>query len=180
MQFEYISTPRLKLRKLTQEVFDYVYQNFKEDELKRFLGVASNEALEIERNKYTKGLSTHNKKFLYYHILKPQSDEVIGWLGFHTWYIDHARAEIGYGWFSDEYKQKGLMYEAIIPVLKYGFSVMNLNRVEAFVGKANVASLALLNKLNFVKEGVMREHYSNKNKLEDSLVFSLLKSDYIL
>ena len=70
------------------------------------------------------------------------------------------------------------MSEAMEAILAYGFNDMNLNRIEAFVGKNNVASLRTLKKFNFEEEGVLREHYINKSDPEDSLVFSLLKSEY--
>jgi len=46
---------------------------------------------------------------------------VIGWCGFHTWYTDHHRAEIGYGIYKDEFKKQGFMTEALEAVLEYGF-----------------------------------------------------------
>lgn len=59
----------------------------------------------------------------------------IGWCGYHTWYIDHRRAEIGYAIRSDEYKAQGIMTEVMNAVLRYGFEVMNLHRIEAFIGR---------------------------------------------
>lgn len=55
---------------------------------------------------------------------------------------------------------------------------MKLNRIEAFIGPKNQASIKLINKLNFVKEGHLREHYSENNRIEDSIVYSLLRKEY--
>ena len=92
--------------------------------------------------------------------------------------MDHERAEIGYGLFGDEYKRQGLMSEAILPIIEYGFIEMKLNRIEAFIGPENIASIKLINKLNFVKEGQLREHYCENNRVEDSIVYSLLRKEY--
>lgn len=41
MQFERLLTERLKLRKLTPEVFTYVFENFSNDEIKIFFDINS-------------------------------------------------------------------------------------------------------------------------------------------
>ena len=55
---------------------------------------------------------------------------------------------------------------------------MNLHRIEALAASYNIPSLKLLDKMNFKKEGVLREHYSVNDRMEDSVVFSLLKSEF--
>ena len=180
MKFEEIITDRLILRKFTQESFDSIYSDMSQDEQLDILGLNSIEKLLEEKEKYKKGLSTYNKKFLYFQLLKQESRKIIGWCGYHIWYLDHKRAEIGYGLFENDDKGKGLMSEAIIPIVDYGFIQMELNRIEAVIEPENKASIKLVNKLNFVREGQLREHYYNfkNNKMEDSIVFALLKSEY--
>ena len=180
MKFDEIITDRLILRKFTQESFDAIYSNMSQNEQLDILGLNSIEKLLEEKEKYKKGLSTYNKKFLYFQLLEQESRKIIGWCGYHIWYLDHKRAEIGYGLFENDYKGKGLMSEAIIPIVDYGFIQMELNRIEAVIEPENKTSIKLINRLNFVKEGLLREHYYNdkNNKMEDSIVFALLKSEY--
>ena len=78
----------------------------------------------------------------------------------------------------DEYKNQGFMTEALKPVLAYGFNQMQLQRVEAFVGLDNVASIALLKKFGFMQEGCLRKHYHSQGINTDSLVFGLLKETF--
>jgi ribosomal-protein-alanine N-acetyltransferase len=178
LPFETLSTERLLLRKLTPEIFDYIYAHYSDAELMAFLGTANEAALAIEKEKHRKGLSTHNKSFCYFQILDKDTQKIIGWGGYHTWYLDHNRAEIGYGLFDDAYKQKGIMSEALKALLDYGFEQMKLHRVEALIGKDNVASLSLVQKFGFTQEGLLREHYFTNNTMEDSVVFGLLKQEY--
>jgi len=70
------------------------------------------------------------------------------------------------------------MTEAFQKIIHYGFDVMKLNRIEAFVSPQNEASIKLLKKFNFVEEGLLRKHYFKNNIMEDSLVCSLLRSEY--
>ncbi|MFT6963329.1 MAG: ribosomal-protein-alanine N-acetyltransferase [Flammeovirgaceae bacterium] len=178
MKFEEIITNRTILRKFTQESFDYIYSEMSQEEQLDILGITSTEELLKEKEKYKEGLSTHNKKFLYHQLIDKKTNKIIGWCGFHTWYTDHNRAEIGYGLFDDNYKGKGIMSEAIVPILNYGFNNMNLERIEAFVSPNNTPLIKLLTKMKFKKEGLLKHHYFDKNKMDDSIVFALLKSEY--
>jgi len=178
MKFEKIYTERLILRKLTQECFDYIHSEMTEAEQLEILGLKSKEELLKEKEKYEKGLSTHNKKFLYHQLIDKKTSTIIGWCGFHTWYTDHNRAEIGYGLFDDTYKSNGIMSEAIVAIVKYGFNTMNLERIEAFVSPNNLPSIKLLKRMKFKEEGFLKHHYFDNNKMDDSIVFALLKSEY--
>lgn len=121
-------------------------------------------------------MTTFNKTFALFHIL--ENEKNIGWCGIHTWYTDHARAEIGHVMSNETSKGKGIMSLALKAVIDYGFNTINLHRIEAFVAPNNLPSLKLMEKYNFTKEGHLREHYFKNNKMEDSVVFSLLKSEY--
>ncbi|MFM2213409.1 MAG: hypothetical protein RL427_672 [Bacteroidota bacterium] len=175
--FETLSSRRLELRKLSPEVFEHLYAQHSTDQQMAFLGLDL-EALAVEKEKYDKGYATFNKSYLYFKIVAVASQKVIGWCGFHTWYTDHQRAEIGYGLYEEEYKQQGLMSEALKVTLDYGFTEMGLHRVEAMIGKDNEASLALVQKFGFQYEGNLREHYNVQGTMEDSLIFGLLKHEY--
>ena len=180
MQIETIQTKRLILKKVDEPVLKFIYENYSIEEQIKFLGLVSEEALQVARTKFYNGYSTYNKHFLYFYIIDKITKNVIGSCGYHTWYIDHFRAEIGYGLCNDDYKNKGFMSEALMVILDYGFSKMNLNRVEAFIDPNNIPSLKLVDKFGFVKEGLLREHYYHDGRMEDSVVFGLLKEEYIL
>ncbi|MGL2965965.1 GNAT family N-acetyltransferase [Flavobacterium sp. XGLA_31] len=178
MEFEILTTERLLLRKINPDTHQYIYTNYTDDALCSFLGLSSTETLRKEKEKFNGGLYTFNKSYLYFQILDKKDEKVIGWCGYHTWYLDHNRAEIGYGLFDETYKNKGLMHETLKAVLDYGFNQMNLHRVEAFIGKDNIPSLKSVAKFGFTQEGILREHYFTNNQMEDSVVFSLLKQEY--
>jgi ribosomal-protein-alanine N-acetyltransferase len=73
---------------------------------------------------------------------------------------------------------KGFMIEAIYPIIDFGFKEMNLTG-SGIVGPENTASLRIMKSLGFTEEGRLREHYNKNDRLEDSLIFSLLKSEYL-
>lgn len=166
------------LRELTPQVYKEVFTTLTEEELKVYFGCQSDEELEEERKKYWQGLSMYRKSLFIFQMIEKQSNSVIGWCGYHTWYLPHHRAEIGYLLNSEIHWGKGLMGEALPYVLDYGFSELDLHRVEAFVGRENKASLRLLERSGFVYEGCLKEHYFTKGIFDDSLIYGLLRHQY--
>jgi ribosomal-protein-alanine N-acetyltransferase len=178
MRFELLETERLQLRKMGVEEYQYIFTQGIDDTIKELLNLGSDEELEAEKEKTKKGRWTHNKSFLYFQLIDKLTGNIIGWCGYHTWYLEHSRAEIGYAITNDDYKNKGLMSEALSPIIGYGFEQMNLHRIEAFIGPANLASQKLVQKKGFQKEGVLREHYFKQGVTEDSIVYSLLNTQH--
>ena len=178
MTIEEIVTDRLILRIVTPEVHSYIYDNYDDNGIKAFFGIETDENLTKEKNNYNKGIVTYRRSFVNFVLADKVTGMAIGWCGFHTWYPEHNRAEIGYHMNDDTHKGKGYMSEAIAAVLQYGFEVMQLHRVEALIAEYNEPSYKLLQKNGFVYEGCLREHYNVDGKMEDSMMYSLLKSEY--
>lgn len=177
MQFEELTTPRLRLRKLTPEVYAHIYASMDDAQLMEFLGLDA-EALQKEKNKFAGGLKTHRTSILGFQVIDKETGIVMGMCGFHNWYAVHNRAEVGYHLSSDDYKQKGYMTEALGAVLHYGFNQMELNRIEALIAPENIASRRLLERYGFTREGLLRQHYYIDGIHEDSAIYGLLKEEY--
>ena len=58
-------------------------------------------------------------------------------------------AEIGYD-LSKDYWGKGYMKEAMVPVIKFGFNVMRLSTINAFIHIENIRSNKFIRKLGFL------------------------------
>lgn len=178
MEFETIETTRLILRKMTPNVYKFIYENYTNSQCIHFLGLHSEEELAVEKENFKNGLSSYDKTFLYFQLIEKTSMKVIGMCGFVRHYPAHFRAEFGYALNKDEFKNKGYMSEVGAIIIDYGFQKMNLNRIEAMVGSENTPSLKIIGKLGFTKEGVMKQHYLRNNIFEDSVIFSLLQKDW--
>ena len=178
MEFETIHTERLTLRKLTPEILAFIYENYEKEEIKIMLGLDTDEDYTRDRNKSLGGYTTYRSTMIQFKIVDNESGLVIGAAGFHNWYAEHSRAELGYIITKEEFKNKGIMTEAVSAILEYGFTTMNLERVEAYTSPSNEPSIKLLKKFNFTQEGYMRKRYFYDGKFEDSPVFGLLKEEY--
>lgn len=176
--FETFDIGPVILRKLSPEDLKWAFSHYNDEELKVFLGVSTDEALQRERMKSDKGYTSYNRSMRLFQIIEKVNGRVIGGCGLHNWYADHHRSEVGYVLNDDQYKNKGIMTAVLKFVLHYGFNVMHLNRIEALIGTRNIASQKLAMKYNFKQEGILKEHYFMNGVFEDSIVFGLLKQDY--
>lgn len=175
MDFEILETQRLQLRKLTPEVYDHLYSNYSDQDCMNYLGIRNLEQLQEAKAKYAQGLAAHDRTFVNFLLIEKETGNIIGDSGFVRYYPAHFRAELGYSLMEEEHKRKGYMYEANVSILEFGFKELNLIRVEAYTGVYNEASIKLLQKLGFEKEGVMKKHYHRNGVSEDSIVFSKLR-----
>ena len=108
-----------------------------------------------------------------------QPKHTIGIIGYMRVMPEHHRAEVGYMLHPD-YHRQGIMQEALVAVLQYGFEVLHLHSVEAILAPENLASERLLQHNGFVKEA----HFKEKEKFDgcyiDSMVYSLLQRNWQL
>ena len=173
-----IVTNRLVLRPLTPETQHRLFTEAADETLMRYFALDSTAVLQAEKEKFKSGFTTYNKTFYLFHLLLKDTEAVIGACGFHSWFPEHRRAEIGYHITLEANKNKGLMSEALAAILAFGFQELQLNRVEALIGRENTASQKLVQKFGFIQEGILREHYCKNGIIEDSVVFALLKRDF--
>jgi ribosomal-protein-alanine N-acetyltransferase len=101
---------------------------------------------------------------------------MIGTVGLLRLDFEHRRAEVGYeiarrwwGW--------GLAGEAAAAVIRYGFAVLGLHRIEAGVLPGNDASVRVLQKLGFGEEGTRRDYLQVNGRFHSFRWFSLLETD---
>jgi len=120
-----------------------------------------------------KGFNNWKFDFKFWDLIDKESKKTIGHCGFHTWDKEFQQSEISYG-IDKKFQKKGLMSEAIQPIIAFGFSEMKLQKIEAYIKSKNLPSKKLIIKLGFVPEEE-KPDTSNKNYIE---YFSLLKSDY--
>ncbi|NEM97244.1 GNAT family N-acetyltransferase [Pontibacter burrus] len=173
-----LETPRLYLRELNPEVYQYLFTEFNNSRIAEYLGFTTSKEVEVEREKYALGMVTYFATFKSFHLLEKATGRVLGKCGYHTWVPTHRRAEVGYELFSDADKNKGYMKEALGAILKYGFEQMNLYRIEAYIAEYNIPSAKLLKHYGFTVEGNARGHYVVDGINEDSLSLSLLLPEF--
>ncbi len=87
------------------------------------------------------------------------------------------RAELGYGIAPAHWRQ-GYMYEAVTALIHFAFEDLALHRLEADIDPRNVASARSLEKLGFIREGLLRERWIVGEETSDSALYGLLAREW--
>ena len=85
-------------------------------------------------------------------------------------------ASLGY-WMGAPYAQRGHMTAAVRALIPFAFGPLRLHRLEAACIPSNTASVRLLEKTGFMREGVAREYLCIDGVWQDHLLYGLLNSD---
>jgi ribosomal-protein-alanine N-acetyltransferase len=83
---------------------------------------------------------------------------------------------MGY-WMGAPYAGRGYMTAAVHALIPFAFGPLRLHRLEAACIPSNVASIRLLEKIGFVREGVAREYLCINGLWQDHLLYALLSAD---
>jgi len=84
---------------------------------------------------------------------------------------------IGY-WIGEPHIQKGYMTEALTGLLPTIFIQKQFRRLEAACLPHNAASIKVLEKTGFSREGYAREYLKIAGKWQDHVLFAMLESDF--
>jgi ribosomal-protein-alanine N-acetyltransferase len=174
-----LETERLSIRIDTVEEYVQLFETRSDTWLKDCFGFRTDEELNKQKDKVFGGLTTYRTSVVFFHLRERSMDKVIGNFAFHNWLPMHRRSEIGYAMSGDEYKNLGYMREAIAPIIAFGFEAMELNRMEAFIHPDNIPSKRLVERIGFQPEGQLREHYVADGIVGDSIVYGLLRKEYL-
>lgn len=88
--------------------------------------------------------------------------------------IDRRSAEIGY-WLSEQYWGQGIATEAVRALSEQGFTTYGMCRIWANVFEWNPASMRVLEKAGFVREGLLRQAATKDGQTIDVVLFALIR-----
>ena len=86
------------------------------------------------------------------------------------------RAVLGY-WLATGETGKGYMTEAVRAVMSFAFRDLKLHRIEAASIPENVASVRVLERAGFEREGYMRSYIRIDGRWEDHLLYAVIDPD---
>ena len=84
------------------------------------------------------------------------------------------RAEIGFVIGEKSYWNKGIMTYMISQVIVLSKNIYNLNELFSYSIPANVGGIKVLEKNNFIQDGILKDHVLLNNKYEDEICYSLV------
>lgn len=104
-------------------------------------------------------------------------DNPVGRIGLHHLNLANKIAAIGY-WLDKDVVGKGIISKSCTRLIDYGFRELELNRIEIKAAGKNTRSQAIPGKLNFTKEGILRQAEFVNGEFVDLFLFSLLKEEW--
>ena len=173
--FPVLDTPRLILRQITLTDAPAVQRLRSDKEVMKYIHRPLTLTLEDAENwiNTIEKAIVENSGINWGIYLRENLMEYVGTVGLWRIEKENYRAEIGY-LLQSGLQRKGIMYEAVQQVIKYGFETLKLHSIEGRLDPENIASAALLKKAGFIQEGYFRENYCLGNKFTDTAVYSLI------
>lgn len=100
---------------------------------------------------------------------------IVGSIGFICIDKLNKNAQIGYC-IDEHFQGKGIITKACKRVIEFGFSSLNLERIEFRIAKHNSKSKAVMKRLSADFEGVLRKSLFLNNRYIDCEIYSILKN----
>jgi ribosomal-protein-alanine N-acetyltransferase len=143
MEFPVLETERLILRQLTLNDTPDLFEYFSLEEVMEYYDLEHLNLWKMHNASFSISTVNLKKEKASAGPWLKSNGKVIGTCGYHNWYREHFRAEIGYE-LNPLFWRQAYMKEAILPILTFGFESMRLHRVDAFIDPANISSEKLL------------------------------------
>ena len=172
-----VTTERLVLRKIRMQDINDVYDYGSDPEVSKFLLWYPHPDHAYTRT-YLRQLMHRYKRGEFYDWGVVINNKMIGTCGFTSFDLANNSAEIGYV-LNRRFWNKGIGYEAASMVVRFGFEVLKLNRIEVRYIAENRASEALAIKLGFKTEGILRSAIQCKGRYCDLGVASITRKEYL-
>ena len=119
----------------------------------------------------------HTQQTKHVHFGIAVNGQVCGIIGLIYHHTNIKDAELGF-WLSDDFWGKGVITEATKAIVKYGFEVMQLNRIYSSCFTDNYGSKRVHEKVGFTFLGEASDICSNAQR-NKSLTYEMLREDYL-
>ncbi|WP_206958025.1 GNAT family N-acetyltransferase [Trinickia acidisoli] len=172
-----LSTARLRLRPLCTEDAAPLFTMYSDTEFMRYWSFPAMTRFEQAVEYLTRrmqGAATETE--IVWVVELAATHEVIGTCSLFNADATSKHAEIGFGLLRPFWGH-GYMSEAARAAIDCGFDVLQLHRIEAEIDPRNTASARVLERLGFVREGLLRERWIIDGEISDGEIYGLLRTD---
>lgn len=173
-----LTASRLQLRWLETTDAPALFEVFSDPEVMRYWSTPPWKSLEDSRA-YIDGIHRHfaRQSLFQWGVARSDDGTLMGTCTLAQIDARHRRAEIGFILRRDCWR-RGYMTECLHALLRFAFNELNLHRIEADVDPRNIASIGLLERLGFQREGYLRERWFVGEEINDGVFFGLLRHEY--
>lgn len=170
-----ITTQRLLLRQIVDTDIENVFKGLSDPKINKHYGVSfkTMEDTKEQMNFYS-GL-IENGTGIWFAVCSPDNKIFYGAGGLNSLNKVHKKAEIGF-WLLTEFWGQGMMAESMPLICDYGFEKLGLHRIEGFVESDNINCKRAMSKLDFCKEGTMKDCEIKNEKFISLDIYAKLKN----
>jgi len=172
-----IRTDRLLLRPLQDLDAKALFAIYSDPQVMRYWSSPPWTEIDAAHETIATDLKATSSSYLRLAITTDKGTRLIGTCTLFDINMTCRRAESGYA-LGSEVWGNGYMNEALTALLGYGFTELDLNRVEADIDPRNKASAKTLERLGFTREGLLRERWIVDGEISDSAFYGLLKREW--
>ncbi len=168
-----LKTSRLVLRQLVVQDAVELFKTLSDDEVMRYWSSGPHQNLEETKSyiSWNADADADHKCW----AITTDDELAMGWVIL----LPHHKGSFELGYIlGREHWRQGYIAEASAAVLDYAFTELATRRVMADTDPDNVASIGLLEKLGFQKEGYLRGEWETHIGIRDSLIFGLLRDEW--
>lgn len=116
---------------------------------------------------------------LVFAIRNQVNDQVVGCTRYRNIDSDHRKVNIGPTFIAKAWHRSHVNTECKYLLLKHGFEVWNLNRVEMHCDVLNIKSRNAIKRLGAKEEGIIRHHMIMPNgRIRDTVIHSIVNPDW--
>lgn len=176
-QLPTLQAQRLRLRWLRQSDRDALHTVFSDPAVMRYWSSPALTSMDAAQALLEQIWQLYADRQLYqWGIALEHSDQVIGTCTLYRLEAQHRRAEIGFA-LGSAWQGQGYAGEAVRRLIAHAVDDLDLARLEADVDPRNTPSLRLLEKLGFVREGLLRARYRVAGEIQDSVLLGWVKHE---
>jgi [ribosomal protein S5]-alanine N-acetyltransferase len=111
-------------------------------------------------------------------VIEDIEGNFIGLIGLNLGKLNYHSGEVWYK-LHPQYWRKGYATESLKCVLNFGFCSLKLHRIHAGCATENIASIKVLEKVGFIKEGHHRKILPIRGAWVDNYEYAILEEDYL-
>jgi ribosomal-protein-alanine N-acetyltransferase len=172
--FPVLVTKRLRLRQFTPRDLEGLHTCFGDEEAMRYWNAPACETpAETERWLAYLAKTSSPYDHLGWAVAEKRSGRCIGMVNYHHREVRHGRLEIGYI-LAPSHQGRGLGSEAVGALVKYCLESLAAHRIEALIHPDNTASIRLVERLGFRREGKLRDRWRRGEEYMSVLMYALI------
>jgi RimJ/RimL family protein N-acetyltransferase len=168
---------RVYLRILELSDISTTQQWINDPEISQIMGYLPVKSLKQQEKWYLSGVDD-NSRYIFAICLR-ENETHIGNVGLGNIDYISRNAQLSIFIYDDKYRTQGYGTEATKLILDFAFNRLNMHKIYLRTSPHFKNAIAMYEKIGFVKEGVLRQHYFDNGKYTDKLMFSILQEEFL-